>query len=352
MTESQPETPGAGLRILVALAALVIVVAGLQAAQAVLVPVLLAAFLAIISIPPLTWLHARGLPGWLSLAIVVGGGVLAVLVVAGLIGASVNEFSQKLPEYQERLEERTQEVFDRLKESGIGPAEQFEELEGFDAQKLLEFGGTVLGVVASLFSNVVLILLIYVFMLIEAAVLPAKLRAMPGYSSERGARFRQILENVRRYLAIKTQTSILTGVLVTLLLIVLGVDFPLLWGLLAFFFNFVPNIGSIIAAVPAVVVALVQLGPASAAYTATGYVAVNGLIGYVLEPRLMGRGLGLSTLVVFLSLIFWGAVLGPVGMFLSVPLTMIVRIALECTQETRWIAILLGSDAPPSGNDE
>jgi predicted PurR-regulated permease PerM len=152
---------------------------------------------------------------------------------------------------------------------------------------------------------------------------------------------------VRHYLAIKTQMSFVTAVLVTILLVVLKVDFPILWGVLAFFLNYVPNIGSFIAAIPAVILAFVQLGTGSALFTASGYVVVNVVIGNIVEPRIMGRGLGLSTLVVFLSLLFWGWVLGSVGMLLSVPLTMVAKICMESMDETRWLAILMGSGAPP-----
>ena len=137
-----------------------------------------------------------------------------------------------------------------------------------------------------------------------------------------------------------------TGVIIGVALWLIGVDYPVLWGVLAFMLNFVPNIGSIIAAVPAVLLTIVQLGIGPAFLVAVVYVAVNILIGSILEPRFMGKGLGLSTLVVFVSLIFWGWVLGPVGMLLSVPLTMIFKIALESSPETRWIAVLLGSSPP------
>ena len=133
------------------------------------------------------------------------------------------------------------------------------------------------------------------------------------------------------------------GVAVWLWLWLLGVDYPILWSLLAFLLNYVPNIGSIIAAVPAVLLALVQLGPGSALWAAAGYLATNVVFGNILEPRFMGRGVGLSPLVVFLSLIFWGWVLGPVGMFLSVPLTITAKIALAASDDTRWAAVLLGT---------
>jgi predicted PurR-regulated permease PerM len=123
-----------------------------------------------------------------------------------------------------------------------------------------------------------------------------------------------------------------------------GVDYPLLWGVLAFLLNFVPNIGSLLAAIPALLLALIQLGISGTLWALLGYVVINNVIGAVIEPRFMGRGLGLSTLVVFLSLVFWGWVLGPVGMFLSVPLTMMVKIGLDSNEQTRWIAVLLGTE--------
>ncbi len=154
--------------------------------------------------------------------------------------------------------------------------------------------------------------------------------------------FDHFIENIKRYMAIKTATSLLTGAAVTLWLTGVGVDYPVLWGVLAFFLNYVPNIGSIIAAVPALLLALVQLGPGAAAWTGAGFLLINNIVGNVIEPRYMGKGLGLSGLVVFVSLVFWGWVLGSAGMFLSVPLTMTIKIALDSNENTRWLAVLLG----------
>jgi predicted PurR-regulated permease PerM len=158
----------------------------------------------------------------------------------------------------------------------------------------------------------------------------------------------KFLLSVKNYLAIKSVVSLATGVVIGLWLYILGVDHFLLWGVTAFLLNFIPNIGSIIAAIPAVLLAFVQLGPGVAGMTALGYIVTNTVMGNIVEPRFMGRGLGLSTLVVFLSLVFWGWLLGTVGMLLSVPLTMIVKIGLESSESTRWLALLLCSDEPNS----
>ena len=142
-----------------------------------------------------------------------------------------------------------------------------------------------------------------------------------------------------------------TGVAVGIWVALVGVDFALLWGLLAFVLNYIPNFGSLVAAVPAILLAWVQLGPAAALLVALGYLVVNITMGSVLEPRIMGQGLGLSTLVVFLSLLAWGWILGTVGMFLAVPLTVALRIVLESNPSTRWIAVLMGpaDEAEKSG---
>jgi predicted PurR-regulated permease PerM len=195
---------------------------------------------------------------------------------------------------------------------------------------------------SGLLTNVFMILLTVIFILLEASGFPQKLRTALGDPEESLGQFKSITESVNRYLAMKTIFSLATGVAVAIWLAILGVDFALLWGLVAFLLNYVPNIGSIIAAIPAVLLALIQLGVGPALLACLGYVVVNVVFGSILEPKFMGRGLGLSALVVFLSLVFWGWVLGPVGMVLSVPLTMIVKVALESHEDTQWIAVMLG----------
>ena len=128
-------------------------------------------------------------------------------------------------------------------------------------------------------------------------------------------------------------------------LMIIGVDFAILWGFLAFLLNFIPNIGSAIAAVPAVLIALVQLGPGPAVLTAILYIVVNTIIGNVIEPKLLGKNLGLSVLVVFLSLIFWGWVFGTAGMLLAVPLTMTIKLILDQMDELKWLGLLLGDES-------
>jgi len=330
-------------QILVTIASFVVVVAGMSAAKVVLVPFLLAAFIAIITAPPLFWLQRKGLPTWLALLIVILGVLFIALLMAGLVGSSVKDFSRDLPVYEAKLKQQTSLITEWLERLGV-------DISGLSLTKIFDPGAamklvaTLLNSLGNMLANGFLILMTVIFMLLEASGFPAKLRTVLGGPESSLERFDNFISNVKHYMAIKTLGSLATGILVAIWLTVIGVDYPLLWGLLAFALNYVPNIGSIIAAVPAVLLAIIQLGFMRAGAAAAGYVVINLLMGSVIEPRFMGRGLGLSTLVVFLSLLFWGWLLGPVGMLLSVPLTITAKIALDSRDDTRWIAVLLGPE--------
>jgi len=186
-----------------------------------------------------------------------------------------------------------------------------------------------------------------ILLLFDLTSIPDKVRGAVPNSKPVLDYLATVTDSLKRYIVIKSLISLFTGVAVGLIVGLMGVDFPVLWGLLAFALNFIPNIGSILAAVPAVLLAMIQYGPASALIVAGGYVAVNLVVGNLIEPRVTGQGLGLSTLVVFLSLVFWGWVFGAMGMLLSVPLTMTIKIALESHPDSRWVAALLGSSPQP-----
>ncbi|MDY0261654.1 AI-2E family transporter [Syntrophotalea acetylenica] len=332
--------------VFVTLASLVIVAAGLNAGKVILVPFLLSAFIAILGASPMFWLQRRGLPVWLALTIVMLAVFLAGLLLAGLVGTSVAAFSENLPLYENRLRQLLDTLIAWLDSINIhlsGPALS----EAFDPGAVMKLVATLFNAITNMLANGVLVLMTVIFMLLEASGMPAKLRTVLGPSRRFGG-FDSFVRNLQHYMAIKTIVSLITGLLVTLVLVVIGVDFPLLWGLLAFLLNYVPNIGSIIAAVPAVLLAMVQLGPWQALFAGLGYLAINLIMGNILEPRFMGHGLGLSPLIVFLSLLFWGWLLGPVGMLLSVPLTITAKIALDSHEDTRWVAVLLGPAVLPN----
>lgn len=332
--------------VLISLAAFVIVVAGMKIAASLLVPLLLALFIAILVASPYTWLQEKGFPVSLALLTVLSCFLGVVFLLGSLIGSSAQEFSTQYPVYQGRLREMTSDLLVWLDQRGLAISNSLV-TEYLDPGKVMAMIASIFSGMQSLLTNGLLIMITVIFILLEAPAIPDKWRAARSNAEESLDRFRDAVRNVNHYMAIKAITSLLTGVLVALLLWWIGVDFPLLWGLIAFLLNFIPNIGSVIAAVPAVLLALVQLGINASVLTALAYLLVNMVVGNIIEPRILGKGLGLSTLVVFVSLVLWGWVLGTVGMLLSVPLTIAIKIALDSNQDTRWMAIMLGPRIEP-----
>ena len=328
-------------RTIVTAAAIVIIIAGMRAAVPILVPFLLAAFIAIICAPALFALTRKGVPEWASLILIIIGVLIVGFVMVTFLSSSIRDFTQDLPEYEANLRQQITRTMMWLKTKGVDTT-AIESINLLDVGAIMRLTAATLNNLSGVLTNGFLILMIVIFMLLEASSFSMKLKSIVGDRHSNLSRLDQVLNNINHYMAIKTVVSLATAVVVAVWLLILGVNYPLLWGLLAFLLNYVPNIGSIIAAIPAVLLAFVQLGSLSALATGGGYLAVNMIMGNFVEPRFMGKGLGLSTLVVFLSLLFWGWVLGPVGMLLSVPLTIVVKIVLDGNDETRWLAILLG----------
>jgi predicted PurR-regulated permease PerM len=333
-----PSRPGQS--ILITGACLIIILAGLKNAQQLIVPFFLATFIAILCLPTLKWLEGKKIPGFIAVFIVINIALLFGLILALFIGTSVHDFTLTLPTYQQQIREETRALFTWLNNYGISISSQVV-LDYFDPSDAMKVAANTLSSLGTALTNGFLILLTVVFILLEASSMPEKLKqALPNAASSL-ENFTRITYSVQRYLAMKTLLSAATGLTITAGMLILDVDYAILWGLLAFLLNYIPNIGSIIAAVPAVLLGLVQHGIIIALVIAGIYVGVNVVIGNMVEPRFMGNRLGLSPLVVFVSLVFWGWILGPVGMLLSVPLTMILKIALETTEEWRWLAVLL-----------
>jgi predicted PurR-regulated permease PerM len=334
-----------GVRFLVIAAALVIVIGGVNQAQSVLVSFLVAVFLAMLGTPPLLWLQRKRVPPFAAVLVVVGAMVATLLGVGGIVGGSVASFSSELPAYQERIQENVADLQSLLEAKGIRGVDKVV-LGYLNPESVMNLTARLLAGVGAALSNILLVLLTVAFILFEASSFPVKLRAVLGDPQQSFPQFTRFFGDMERYMVIKTVVSLATGVLVAGWLAILGVDFPVLWGFLAFLLNYVPSVGSTVAAVPPVLLALVELGLGRALLATAGYMAVNFILDNVIETRLMGRKLGLSTLVVFLSLIFWGSLLGPVGMVLCIPLTMTLKFACENNEETRWIAVLLGPEDP------
>jgi AI-2 transport protein TqsA len=339
------------IKILVIMASIVVILAGIKAATAIVVPFLLSVFIAMACSPIITWANQYRLPRAIAVILVILIIVTFGLILAGLVSQSMNEFSLNMPRYREQLDAEFAWVIGQLDTFNISVDKQ-QLLSYLDPGAAMNMATNLLSSLGGVLTDFLLILLIVVFMLFEAESVPKKIHIALDDPSMKIQQIDKFLVSVKNYLVIKTLVSLGTGIIIGLWLYFLGVDHFLLWAVLAFLLNYIPNIGSIIAAVPAVLLAFVQLGATTAGLTALGFVVSNMVMGNVIEPRYMGRGLGLSTLVVFLSLIFWGWLLGTVGMLLSVPLTMIVKIALESSPDTRWVALLLASDSDETTSNE
>lgn len=338
--------PSSTTSVLLGLAAVVVIVAGMKAASSLFVPFLLAGFISLLCAPVLFWLRDRGLPTPIALIVVLLGLLGIGAALGGLLGTSINEFTRSLPAYQARFGAVVQSVSTTLSDWGLDLGASTKEANPFDPQAALGLVGNLAGNLGTLLNNAFLLFLTVCFILLEASSFPDKVREAFGESEAVSHRMNEIGESIRRYLGIKTLTSIATGFLAYGLLIVLGVKFAPLWAMIAFLLNFVPAIGSVLAAVPVIALALVDNSPETAAFVGAGYLLINISIGSFLEPRVMGEGMGLSPLIVLVSLVFWGWVLGPVGMVLAVPLTVILRITLDSQPSTQWLAILLGPAFP------
>ncbi len=333
-----------GARFLFVAAAVVIVVAGIKAAAPLLVPFFIALFIAAVSLPVAHWLESRGVPKTLAVLVTILADVVVLIGVAALLGTSIKDFTSEAPRYQRILTQRAADLLQWVRDRGIEvPSDVFDSL--INPERAMRWMTRTLLGTAAILSNLFLVFLTVVFILFEAAGFGDKIQAAFGERSGGVERFEIIKRQVQRYLGFKTAISLVTGITIWLAMWTLGIPFAALWGLLAFLLNYIPNLGSILAAIPPVSLAFIEFGLGLAVAVALIFLLVNLTLGNFLEPHLMGRRLGLSTLVVFLSLVFWGGVLGPVGMLLSVPLTMIVKIMLENTEDLRWVAVLL--DANP-----
>jgi AI-2 transport protein TqsA len=321
-------------------ASAIVVIAGLQAAGEIILPILFAGFLSIICEPAVRGLVFVRVPRVLAVFLVVLLATGALIGGTALLGDSVARFTETFPAYQEPFLDMVQQVIDKLTKLGVPPPANAADL--VDPSALVGLVGQTVGAVLTVLSRLIVIVITTAFILFESVELGDKLDVA---FAKRPAIVRSLSTGagtVQRYLAIKTASSLATGLLVGTLNYAIGLEFYVLWGVLAFLLNYIPSVGSIVAAVPPVVLALITLGPGWALGVGLGYVAVNLAIGNFIEPRILGRRLGLSPLVVILSLFFWGWVWGPAGMLLSVPMTVVVKLLLELNEDTRWLAILLG----------
>lgn len=345
---------GDGLRVMFGMASIVVIIAGLKAAGPLIIPILLAIFLATVSYPLTRLMMRWHFPRFLSVFITVMLNCSLLVGLGFLLNYLASDLKRTIPvKYFPLMQEKYAQLVAFMRQvnledvlAGVNPVEDIQNwlTHASNFQQVATVSGQVLGAVASWLSVIVLILILMTFFLSEVDVY----RKNVEISSQDGPNFRKVIkasEQIQRYLLIKTAISFLTGLLAGLLCYANGVDFPLLWGIVAFALNFIPTIGSIVAAIPPVLLALLVMNPVTALIVALGYLLINTILGSFLDPLLMGKQFGIATSVVLLSVIFWGWIWGPIGMLLAVPLTMIMKLAFENSRDLKWVATLI-SDAP------
>lgn len=342
----EPAPKRTGYHVLLTAAAAMLVIKGMQVAANLLIPIVLAAFIAITCARPMRWLQEKGFPQWAALLSVAGLAITGFVGLSFFVGAVIVDFTnpENLETYTSQLGTLTEKAVALIERLDIDISADALRSE-VDPGSIVNIFSDAVGRLGSFLGNVFVVVLTVVFIIAEAAGFPRKMAVAFGVEDDEIARFSNVVGDVQRYLGIKTWISLLTGLMILISCWALGVDYALLWALLGFLLNYIPTIGSIVAAVPAVLLALIQVGWEKAAILAGLYVAINVIVGSVLEPKVMGQTLGLSTLVVFISLLFWNFVWGPVGMLLSIPLTMLVKILFENSDDLKWVAVLMGTGA-------
>jgi AI-2 transport protein TqsA len=299
---------------------------------------------------PLDYLKRLRVPSSLRIFLTIALVMVVIFMLGKLVTVNIKAFQNQLPGYETKFWEYTGQVlayFDISQEQGKEMFDSF--FSNFKQKRLASLGGLVQTLSGSFFSflgNLMWVLLFMVFILAEREAFNRRLVRILG--AERAAPVLETMasvnQSVQQYLGLKTIISLLTGVLVAVVLWLFGVDFALLWGTLVFIMNFIPTIGSIVATIPPIAITLFQTGSISKTIlVAVLLILIQIIVGNIIEPKVMGRGLNLSPLVVLLSLIFWGWIWGIPGMLLSVPLTAAIRIALEQIDSTRTVAALISS---------
>lgn len=347
-------------RLLLILAALVVLVAGLKTAERFFVPLLLAFFVATVSFPLTTWLRDRKVPGVLAvlLTVLVDFLFIAAVIVLGM--ALIGELQQKWDlryagQLSEQIRQGSGSLAIQLEKWGVENAQEkirvavetnVANLQNVRFERILELGTGVLGHLVGFFGISLSVVIFTIFMLLEAKTFGHRFDAIRKADGPNLERMLGATRDIQRYLAIKTVVSLATGLLAGLLCWAAGLDFYVLWGILAFALNFIPVVGSLVAGVPPTVLALLVSGFPAALLVAGGYLLINNFLGNFLEPTLVGRRLGVSTLLVVISVFFWGWVWGPLGMLLAVPITMVIKVILDGSDEFRWIGVAISAEPP------
>ena len=324
-------------------AAGVVVIAGLRVGAPIINPILMAIFFSIIIYHPIDWLKGKGVNGILSIIIVIFGLLAILFLMGGAVTRSVIQLSQNLPFYKKQLHDITTSSVTLLNGYGLDISPDTV-VDNFDAGSVFGYASKFITGIGGVLGQIILLILVAAFILGETNSYPIKLKVVLSDPESSLGNITVISKNIRYYLGIKTLTGLFAGICVTIILLIMGIKYAIVWGILVLLMRYIPNIGSVIAAIPIMLFVLIQEGLNGVLYVGIGYAFINFLVGQVIEPKFFGKGMNLSTLAVFLSLVFWGWTLGDVGLLLAVPITMALKISMETRENSKWMAVMLGSE--------
>ncbi len=333
-----------GLIILIGGGMAVLIVAGLHAATSIVAPAFFAVVITVAVYPIRGIVARRGWPGWAGF---LAGAVAAYAVVIGLGAAVVfciAKFATLIPQYAGDFNDMVTSATSKLKGLGLSQSTIESMEKSFDPAKLLDVVTGVLQSMASLASNLTVVVLLLLFLAMDASNFPQKLFTNREGRPAAVTALESFAHGTQQYLIVSTIFGFIVAVLDSAFLAFTPVPDPILWGLLAFITNYIPNVGFIIGLVPPAALGLLIGGPPLMLLIIAVYIVLNFIIQSVIQPKFVGDAVGLSVSLTFLSLLFWVFVLGPAGAFLAVPLSLLAKAFLvDVDQDSSWLRPLLSS---------
>lgn len=318
----------------------IIIIAGMKMASEIIIILFLSIFISSILSTLLKYLQRKSIPKFFSYVIVLSILTIATLLLAYVVNISLNDFIKNLPQYEEKFKNIVLNSIHLIETNGF-TIDREKIIAALNISSFVGLGTNILGKIGTFLSKFLLVIIGVAFILAELKSFQTKIKVIFRNNARKMEHFNLFSHNIQKYFLVKSFTSFLTGFIIVILLMFFKIDYPILWGVIAVLFNFVPVVGSIIAAIPAVILSLMNVDINTTILIIVFYMAINISISNILEPKLMGKELGLSPLVIFFSLILWGWILGIVGMFLAVPITMTLKIAFDSNSSTHWIGILM-----------
>ena len=332
-----------GVLVMVGLAAAVIVIGGMKASADIFAPAFLALVLTVLAHPLRKWLD-RWMPSWAASLVCTVAIYLLVVALALAVVVSIARFATLLPQYTEQFQDRVDDLTSWLNDAGVSTTQVDDVESSFDLGQLSGFIGDLLSELMGLVSNLFFILALVLFMTMDGGTFPRQLERARAARPLVVDAITEFASGTRRYLAVATVFGLIVAVLDTIALYILDVPAPLLWGLLAFITNYIPNVGFVIGLIPPAILALLEGGPSLMLWVIIVYCVLNVVIQTVIQPKVVGDAVGLSTTLSFVSLIFWAWVVGPLGALLAIPLTLFAKaLLIDIDPSLRWVRPLISN---------